>query len=57
MVVEEKQTKIAPSVSIRALTLEGAALGLMIVMHEGYYMVWEQRRDRGGAERLFQGGT
>ena len=57
MVVEEKQTKIAPSVSIRALTFEGAALGLMIVMHEGYYMVWEQRRDRGGAERLFQGGT
>ena len=37
MVVEEKQTKIAPSVSIRALTFEGAALGLMIVMHEGYY--------------------
>ena len=54
MVVEEKQTKIAPSVSIRALTFEGAALGPMIVMHEGDYMVWEQRRDRGGAERLFQ---
>ena len=43
MVVEEKQTKIAPSVSIRALTFEGAALGPMIVMHEGDYMVWEQR--------------